>query len=135
MNFSNYLENKIIDHCLRAQAWTPPANLYLALFSNSTGLEGNSPSAEISANAYARQPISLTAAVGGVSYNTATISFPRATANWGQVSHIAIVDHLSNTNWGVDVNVLVWAKLDSARTIQNTDTFRVMGSDLSVVVD
>lgn len=29
---SNYLENKLIDHVLRNTAYTPPATVYLALY-------------------------------------------------------------------------------------------------------
>jgi hypothetical protein len=45
---SDYLENKVIDHMLRAVAWTAPATVYAALFTADTGLESDSPSAEVS---------------------------------------------------------------------------------------
>lgn len=46
--FSDYYENKILDHMIRGQAFTVPTTVYLALFTANTGLEGNSPSAEVS---------------------------------------------------------------------------------------
>lgn len=46
-NLSDYMENKIIDHMLRNQAYTPPATVYVALFTAVTGLEANNPTSEV----------------------------------------------------------------------------------------
>ena len=32
--FSDFMENKIIDHMLRNQAYTPPATVYVALYTD-----------------------------------------------------------------------------------------------------
>jgi hypothetical protein len=50
--------------------------------------------------------------------NAATITFPTASADWGWVSGIAIVDS------GVYAagNVLMWGKLFSAREVKANDT-------------
>ncbi len=133
-HFSDYYENKIIDHLLRNQAFTPPATIYVALFTADTGLEANNPTAEVSGGAYARQAFTLVAASGGASSNSADIEFPEATANWGTITHIAIVDHLSNSNWGTDVNVLMWGPLAEAKTINTGDTLRINLGDLDVSV-
>ena len=52
--FSDYYEQKIIDHMLRAVAFTVPATVNVALFTANTGLETNAPTAEVSGGAYAR---------------------------------------------------------------------------------
>jgi len=133
--FSDYYENKIIDHLLRNQAFTPPTTVYVALFTAITGLEANNPTAEVSGGSYARQPVTLTAASGGTSSNSGNITFPQATANWGVVSHVALVDHLSNTSWGTNVNVLMWSALDASKQIDSGDTFQINDGDLDVTVD
>lgn len=132
--FSVYMSNLIINHMLRAQAYTP-GTVYVALFTAATGLEANNPTSEVSGGSYARQVAGLTAASGGTSSNGADITFPTATADWGTVSHVALVDHATNTNWGTNVNVLMWSPLDSAKTVSAGDTFKINAGNLDVEVD
>lgn len=135
-HFSDYLENVIINHLLRNQAFTPPANIYVALFTADTGLESNNPSAEVSGGAYVRREIVLTApTTPGESENNADIEFPEATADWGILTHLAIVDHLSNTTWGTNVNVLMWGPLAATREIKTGDTFKFPAGDVDVSND
>lgn len=132
--FSDYYENKIIDHMLRNQSFTVPATVYVALFTAETGLETNNPSAEVSGGSYARQSVSLSAASGGASSNSADVTFPQATASWGTVSHMALVDHVSNTSWGTDVNVLMWTALTQAKPVDSGDTLKFATGDIDVTV-
>jgi len=124
--FSDYLENKIIDHMLRNQAYTPPATIYLALFTTATDDAGGGT--EVSGGAYARQAVSLSAASGGASENTADITFPTATADWGTVTHVALMDALSGGN------MLLHSPLDASKTVNNGDTFKITAGDLDVAV-
>ncbi len=133
--FSGYMSNKIIDHMLRAQAYTP-LTVYVALFTASTGLESNNPTDEVSGNAYARQTTGLSASNGGTASNTTDITFPAATpGTWGTVSHLALVDHVSATNWGTGVNVLMWSQLDTPKSIDAGDTFKINATYLTVTID
>jgi len=125
--FSDYLENKIIDHMLRNQAYTPPATVYLALFTTATSDAGGGT--EVSGGAYARQAVSLSAASGGASENSADITFPTATADWGTVTHVALMDALSGGN------MLMHTPLDASKTVNNGDTFKISAGDLDVNVD
>jgi len=135
MDFSNYLENWIIDHFLRNQAFTPPATIYVALFTAATGLEANNPTAEVSGGGYARKAVTLSAASGGASSNPAEVTFPAATAPWGTITHFALVDHLTNTTWGTNVNVLMWSPVDEPKPIVTGNTPRFKGGELDVTVD
>jgi hypothetical protein len=133
--FSDYLENQIINHILRNQAFTPPTTVYVALFTAVTGLEADAGvTGEVSGGAYARQVLALDAASGGVTANTSDITFPTATADWGLVTHVAIVDHLSNTTWGTNVHVLMWSALNVDKNVQNGDTFKISAGNLDVVI-
>lgn len=133
--FSDYYENKILDHMIRGVAFTVPTTVYLALFTANTGLEANSPSAEVSGGAYARVAITLgSAASAGQIKNTADINFTTASANWGTVTSVAVVDHLTNTTWGTNVNVLMWADLSASKTVNNGDTFKILTNDLTLTV-
>ena len=132
-DLSDFFENKIGDHMLRNQAYTPPATVYVALFTASTGLEANSGvTGEVTGGSYARQSISLSAFSAGASSNSADITFPTATADWGVVTHAAIVDHATNTTWGTNVNVLMWDALVASKTVNNGDTFKFLAGELDV---
>jgi len=135
MAFSDYFENKVIDHMLRGESFTPPSTIYIALFTADTGLEENNPTSEVSGGGYARQAVTLTAASGGSTSNSTDIEFPEATASWGTITHAAIVDHASNTDWGTDVNVLVWGTLDVAKTIDAGDIVRFKAGDITFTLD
>lgn len=138
--FSNYLEDHIINHMLRNQAFTPPAAVYLALFTAVTGLEADNPSAEAKApgvHGYARQAIALDAAAGGngISANTDIEEFTAAGGDWGAITHVAIVDHQTNVTWGTNVHVLMWGELTVSRTINDGDTLRFAVGDIDITVD
>lgn len=121
-DFSDYYEDQIINHMLRGQAFTVPATIYVALFTALTGLEANDPTAEVSGTGYARKAVTLSAASGGSTSNSAIVDFGTAGAGgWGTVTHFAIVDHETNSTWGTNVNVLMWKALTDSRTINAND--------------
>lgn len=135
--FSGYYQDMIINHMLRNQAFTVPTTVYLALFTAVTGLEADSPSAEVSGNAYARQAVTLSAASAGAgtSSNTGNITFPAATPGaWGLVSHVALVDHATNVTWGTNVHVLMYTQLDASKQIDASDVFQINTGDLDITV-
>jgi hypothetical protein len=128
-DMSDFLENELLDHSLAVASWTSPANVYCALFTASTGLESNSPSAEVSGGAYARVAITFSVASGGTTSNSAAITFTTATANWGTVSHVAIMDASSAGN------VLYWGALSSSVAVNTDYTFEIAIGDLDVTLD
>jgi len=126
--FSTYLENKIIDHMLRNQSYTPPTTVYVALFTADNGLEGGVITGEVSGGSYARQALTLTAASDGESSNSSDITFPQATADWGTITHVALMDASTGGN------VLMYSALDASKTVNNGDTFKINASDLDITV-
>lgn len=128
---SNYLENEVLDHVLGkgTRNFTSPTNLYIGLFTSSSGLETNSPVSEISGNGYVRQSVTFNAASSGSATNNGTIQFPTATGNWGTITHMAIFDASTSGN------VLFWGALNSAKTVQTDDVFQFADTALSVSLD
>jgi hypothetical protein len=135
-SLSIYEANVIINKLLRNQTYTPPTTLYLALFTAVTGLVSNNPSAEVSTSgtAYSRQTIALNAASGGATANTSNITFTTATASWGTVTHWALVDHQTNTNWGTNVNVLLWGAVNISKPANLRDTVALADGELDITV-
>lgn len=125
---SDYLEDKVLDHVLGNTAFTQPSNIYLALFTADTGLESNSPSAEISTSgtAYSRQAVSFGAASSGSASTDATVTFSAATANWGTITHVAVMDASTSGN------VLFYGAVTTSKTIESGDTFQVSSGNLTV---
>lgn len=135
---SDYLENKVLDHVLRNTAFTQPSGLWVALFNNTSGnaltnLEAGTLTDEIAtagSTAYARQTASFSAAASGSATTSATITFPTATASWGSVTHVAIVD---NATRGAG-NVLFYGAVTTAKTIDTGDTFQITSNNLTVTL-
>ena len=125
---SDYLENKLLDHVLTTTGYTQPSTRYLALFTADTGLETNSPSAEISTSgtAYIRKAVTFAAASGGTCATNATVTFDTATTSWGLVSHIAIMDAETSGN------VLFYGALTTSKQIDAADTMQVTSGNLTV---
>jgi hypothetical protein len=130
---SNYLENKVLDHVLTATSYTAPSTRYLALFNNVSGqaaanLEAGTLTDEISASgtAYARKAVTFAAASGGTSATNTTVTFNAATASWGTVTHVAVMDQASGGN------VLFWGAVTTSKTIDSGDTFQVTSGNLTI---
>lgn len=130
---SNYLENKVLDHVLGNTQFSQPANLYLGLFTNDSGnaatnLEAGTLTDEVSTNTtgYGRQPVSFGVASSGSSSTDQTVTFDPATANWGTITHVAVMDASTSGN------VLFWGAVTTSKTIESGDTFQVSSSNLTV---
>jgi hypothetical protein len=128
---SNYLENKILDHVLTATAYTQPSR-FIALFTANPGEDGAFTN-EIgtSGTAYARQAVTFAAADSGSSATNATVTFPTATANWGTITHVAVVD---GDTEGAG-NVLFYGAVTTSKTIETGDTFQISSGNLTISLD
>lgn len=132
---SNYLENKILDHVLTSTSYSAPGTRYLALFLNTSGnaaanLEAGTLTDEVSTSgsAYSRQAITFNAASSGSSSSSATVTFSTATANWGTITHVAIMDG-GTAGSG---NVLFYGAVTTSKVIETGDTFQVSSGNLTV---
>lgn len=125
--FSNYLENKLLDHVLRNVSYTSPTTVYVGLFTSDPTDAGSGT--EVTGGSYARQVVSVTTASGGVVTSSADITFPQATANWGTVSHIGILDALTSGN------LLMHTPLTTSKTIDSGDILKINTGSLTVTLD
>lgn len=131
--FSNYLENIVLDHIFRNQAYTPPTTVYVALCTADPGeaATGASMNEVSNSGGYQRVAVTFGAASGGQISNSSAVTFPQASASWGTVTHVAIVD--SNT-YGSG-NVLAYGPLTTSRTIQSGDTAQFATGVLTLSLD
>ena len=126
-SFSDYFENKIIDHMLRNQSFTPPSTLYVALYNVAPTDAGGGT--EVSGGSYARQAVTFSAASGGATSNSADITFPQATADWGTIVAVGILDASTGGN------LLAWGALTANKTVNNGDQFKITAGNLTLSVD
>lgn len=87
---TDFLENALLNHVLRGVAYTPPAALYVGLFTSDP--TDAAMGTEVSGGAYARQAVTFSAATTGSCSNAADLLFPVASAAWGTVTHFGIFD-------------------------------------------
>mgnify|MGYP001094525982 CR=1 FL=1 len=121
---SDYLENKLLDHVFRNTAYTSPASVYLALYTSNPGDDNSG--IEVSGGNYARQAVTFNAPSGGSITNSADISFPEATADWGTVTHFGIMDASTGGN-------LLWhGALDNSKSILTGDQIIIKAGGLTV---
>lgn len=76
MALTDYAEDKILQHVFMNTAYTPPATIYVALFTTSPDDTG--AGTEVTGGSYARQTVAFTLATGGAGQisNSAALTFP-----------------------------------------------------------
>lgn len=124
-SFSDYLENKVLDHVFGATLMASPTNVYLAAYTVTPTDAGGGT--EVVASGYARQPISFSAASGGAVANTAEVAFNAPTVGFGEIVAVGIFDALTGGN------LLAWKTITPA-TINVTDTLAFPIGDVVVTL-
>jgi len=133
--FSDFLENELLDHVLRNEAYVAPASVWIALFTADNGLEAGTITGEVLGGSYARVEVggisgrTFALASAGSTSNEQDITFPTATADWGTVTYAAVMDA------SVGGNVLFHGALTVAKTVNNGDTFIFLTNDLTITLD
>ncbi len=142
---SDFLENKILDWLLRGQTYTPPATVYVALFTTGDN-DADSSKVEVSGGSYARVAVtsalanwagtqssgSTTASsgTGGTTSNNGAITFPAPTANWGSITGIGIYDASTGGN------LLFYGALGTSKTVNNGDPApSIVAGSLTLQID
>jgi hypothetical protein len=126
--FSDYLEDKVLDHVFGGNAYTAPATLYVALYTVAPTDTGGGT--EVTGGSYVRQSGTFT--VSGTNpttaSNSAAIEYPTATDNYGTVVAVGILDASSSGN------LLAYANLDTSKSVTTGDVFRFDTGDLDITL-
>ena len=123
---SNFLENALINATLRNTTYTSVATVYVSLWTSDPTDAGSGT--EVSGGSYARTAVTFGAPSNGVTTNSADVTFPTATASWGTVGWIGINDALTTGN------LLYHTPLDTSKTIDSGDIFKITTGNLSVTL-
>lgn len=134
---SNYLENKIVNLILRGQAFAAPTNIFVSLHKSNPNETGAGEVTTSDWPAYVRMDSSQggtlenawSAPSDGVSKNQHQLLFPVYNGTGSlTITHFGLFDSATGGNG------LVFAPLDTARTIQTGDVFVVDIEKLTVQV-
>jgi hypothetical protein len=128
-SFTNYTENLVLTWLLTSGSATRPTAWYVGLFTAAPSDAGGGT--EVAGNGYVRKATG-TITVSGTdttATNSSAIEFAAASGgNWGSVTHAAIFDAETSGN------MIAWAQLTTARTINDGDVFRIPASSLTVTL-
>ena len=126
--FSDYLEDKVLDHVFGGNAYTAPSTLYVALYTVAPSDTGGGT--EVSGGAYARQTaaFSVSGTNPTTASNTAAIEYPTATADYGTVVAVGVFDALTSGN------LLAYANLTASKVVSSGDIFRFNTGDLDITL-
>jgi len=125
--FSVYLVDKVLEHVFGGVAYTQPTK-HVALYTVAPTDTGGGT--EVSGGAYVRKTATFN--VSGTSPTTATnaaaVEYPTATANYGTVVAVGIMDALTSGN------LLAYANLDTSKVVSSGDVFRFDAGDLDITL-
>ena len=126
MSFSDYLENKILAHPFSGTTFTPASTLYLALYTVAPSDDGTGGTeVSTSGTGYARQTVTFTT-TGSQSSNTAAVEYSTATASYGTVVAVGVLDASTSGN------LYAVGTLATQKPISTGDVFRVPAGDLDI---
>jgi hypothetical protein len=119
---SIYLDNNFLSIALLAATFSPPAVVYVALFTVSPTPSGGGT--EVGGGGYGRQTVTFIAPVNGQTQNFADIFFPIATSPWGTIVAFGLFDASSGGN------MLYFGALSTSRSIMTTDQLKFPAGQL-----
>ena len=127
--FSDYLEDKVLNHVFGGTAYTAPTTLYIGLYTAAPTDAGGGT--EVTGGSYARKSTAAMT-VSGTSptqaTNGAAAEFVTATGSWGTVTHVGVFDAVTTGN------LLGWAALTASKTVSSGDVFRFDAGDLDITL-
>ena len=121
--------NSMLDHELGSAAGVMPNPVFIGLSTADPGATGAGFTEPGGGIGYSRVSVANTvakwpAAVAGEKKNADAITFPTATGGWGTVGWYGIF------NLATGGALLGWGALDTARTVNNNDTFQFGPNEL-----
>lgn len=126
MSLTNTFETTVLTWLLTTGSATRPTTWYVGLFTDDPGETGSGT--EVSGGSYARTEVTFTVS-GDTASNDGGVEFPAATANWGTITHIGIMDAETSGN------MIISAALTASKTIADGDVFRIPTGDLDITLN
>jgi hypothetical protein len=132
--FSDYFEDAVLASLFGAVAYSVPGTYYIGLWTASlSDASTGSTAGEPSGGSYARVSVTNNSSnwdtvSGGATANTNLITFPMATAAWGTITDVGIVDAASGGN------MIAYASLSAPVAVAQYDTVIFQPGDLDITL-
>jgi hypothetical protein len=134
---SQYLADALLNWFKGSAFPAAPANVYLALYTTAPTARDGTGGVEVTGGSYARQAIAsggwgaLSSSGSGLSLlrqiaQSGVINFPTATADWGTIVGMALLDAATLGN------LLEYGDLTASQSVLNGNTFQVPATDAIV---
>tara|TARA_Y100000593_G_C4260436_1_gene311901 strand:+ start:43 stop:456 length:414 start_codon:yes stop_codon:yes gene_type:complete len=134
--FTDYLEDKVMNHLFGGTAYTAPTTWYVGLLT--VAPTDSTTGTEVSGGSYARQSISWTVTGSGTALaaSNAAITFPAATTDWGTVIVAGIYDADAEGNLCA-FETLTQSDFSTSnpKTINSGDIFKIDSGNLKIQLD
>ena len=134
--FTNYLEDKVINHLFGSVTFTRPGTYYCGLLTVTP--TDSAAGTEVSGGAYARQSIAWTITGTGTAQaaSSADLTWPAATTDWGTVIVAGVYDALTSGNL-VAFETLTKSDFTTAnpKIINSGDIFKISSGSLKIQLD
>jgi len=126
MSLSDTYETNVLNYLFTASAATRPTAWYVGLQTSSN--TDDTPGAEISGGAYARQSVALSV-TGNLATNSGVLAWPTATSEWGDITSVAVYDAATSGNQ------IAHADLTVVKNVGVGDNFRIMSGQLDITLE
>lgn len=114
--FTDFLENALLNHVFANAAYTAPTAIFLAL--HTTTNSDTTPGTEVSTGGYARQSTAFGTATAGTISNSAIESFTATGANYGTVVSTSLYSLVTGGNMLCFDNDFVDTAVNDGDTLQ-----------------
>ena len=134
--FTNYLEDKVMNHLFGSVSYTRPTTYYAGLLTAAP--TDSAAGTEVSGGSYARQAIGWTVTGTGTAQaaSSGALTWPAATTDWGTATHCGVYDALTSGNL-VAFETLTQSDFSTAnpKVINSGDIFKIDTGNLKVQLD
>ena len=126
MSFTDYLEQKVLEHVFRNTAYTQPATIYLGLLS-AAPTDSTAGTELASLYGYARQACAFDAFSAGKSVaNTSAETFTASGGAWNTITHFGVYDASTGGN------LLAYGEILPSVLLSDGETFTVEAGKLVI---
>lgn len=126
---SDYMANAILDHLLEGTAYTPGSKYLAACTAEISDSDTGSTITEPEDTYERKATGAWDAAYKGASANTSLISFPKASAGYGTVSYVAVVDDSTGGN------ILWHGEMTTPKGVGQSDVLKYAAGAITISLD
>lgn len=125
MPSTNFVSNGVLNFLLNGSLSLYTSTLYVGLFKADPTAAGILTS-EVSGNGYTRRSIDFTDSTAKTSSNSAVVTFPVATGNWGTITYLGLLTAQSGGS------MLFYTPLSAARIVNINQVLKIKANAITI---